>query len=127
MTIEEAIRILDPETRRKTVKAKPVLERINADQEACRLAVAALRAQQEQEDPKPLTLDELQEMDREPVWVVWLNSGIRSQWFVVGSYDWRMMEFDDNMILERYGKRNAWDAWIAFRHKPKEERNELEV
>ena len=33
--------------------------------EACSVALAALRAQQEQEDPKPLTLDELRQMDGE--------------------------------------------------------------
>ena len=49
MTTEEAIKILDPETRRETMKAIPVLERIDADQEACRLAIAALRAQQKAE------------------------------------------------------------------------------
>lgn len=47
MTIEEAIMILDPETRRESLREIPVLERIDTDQEACRIAVAALRAQQE--------------------------------------------------------------------------------
>lgn len=47
MTREEAIKILDPETRQETMKQIPVFERIAADQEACRLAVAALHAQQE--------------------------------------------------------------------------------
>ena len=47
MTREEAIEILDPETRRVTLRAIPVHERIDKDQEACRLAVAALREQEE--------------------------------------------------------------------------------
>ena len=47
MTREEAIRILDPETRRETLKEIPVFDRINTDQEACRLAVTALREQEE--------------------------------------------------------------------------------
>ncbi len=46
MTKEEAIRILDPETRRETMRQIPVFERIEADQEACRVALSALRAQQ---------------------------------------------------------------------------------
>ena len=46
MTREEAIRILDPETRREELRKIPVMERIEVDQEACRMAVAALRAQQ---------------------------------------------------------------------------------
>lgn len=45
MTIEEAIKILDPETRRKTMREIPCFERIAADTEACRMAVSALRAQ----------------------------------------------------------------------------------
>lgn len=80
MTTEEAIKILDPETRRETLKLVPVHERISADQEACRLAVAALRAQQENlskvsqgfsqdQVNAPLTLDELRRMDGEPVWI----------------------------------------------------------
>lgn len=49
MTIDDAIKILDPETRRVTLRAIPVLERIDKDQEACRLAVAALRRQEERQ------------------------------------------------------------------------------
>lgn len=48
MTTEEAIKILDPATRRETMKGIPVFERIEADQEACRIAVSALRSQQMQ-------------------------------------------------------------------------------
>ena len=51
MTIEEAIRILGPETRRETLREIPVFERIDVDQEACRIAVVALRAQQQPNDP----------------------------------------------------------------------------
>ncbi len=46
MTTEQAINILDPETRREALRKIPVMERIETDQEACRLAVAALHAQQ---------------------------------------------------------------------------------
>lgn len=47
MTREEEIRILDPNTRRETMKEIPVHSRIEADQEACKLAVYALRAHQD--------------------------------------------------------------------------------
>lgn len=46
MTREEAIRILDPETRRETMRKIPVMEWIETYQNACRLAVASLREQQ---------------------------------------------------------------------------------
>lgn len=111
MTIEKAIQWFEARNKATTMPGARAMTE---------MALTALRAQQEQEDPKPLTLDELQKMDGEPVWVVWPNRGIRGQWFVVGSYDWRRME-DDNMILDsRYGKSNVWNAWIAYRHKPKE-------
>ena len=45
MTIEEEIKIIDPETRRETMRKILVMERIETDQTACRLAVEALRAQ----------------------------------------------------------------------------------
>ena len=74
MTTEEAIKILDPETRLETLKLVPVHERISADQEACRLAVVALRDQQELESNlrvvesnPPLTLEDLLQMEGEPV------------------------------------------------------------
>lgn len=123
MTTEEAIKILDPETRRETLKMIPVHERISVDQEACRHAVAALRAQQELESNlivlesnPPLTLDELRQMDGEPVWVEFGECG-----------DWRIPDFIDigayrgfirftdrsSEFLADYGK-----DWLAYRHKP---------
>lgn len=66
MRIEEAIQILDPKTSAEAIRNieyyngfssdKAKIEAVN---EACRLAVAALRAQQEAERNDPLTLDEL--------------------------------------------------------------------
>ena len=66
MTREEAIRILDPET---TGEALAEIEYYNgfsgktaavqAVSDACILAVAALREQEERENLKPLALDEL--------------------------------------------------------------------
>lgn len=56
MTTEEAIRILDPETRREAMAVVTWSRKISTDQEACRLALAALRAQQERE--RSLTWEE---------------------------------------------------------------------
>ena len=57
MTPEEAIKILDPETSRGTLwKYEDKEERLEAVNEACRLAVAALRAQHKLN--VPLTLCE---------------------------------------------------------------------
>ena len=75
MTREEAIRILDPVT---SMDALAEIEYYagfrgqeavrKAVDDACILAVATIREQEERENPKPLTLDELRKMDGEPVW-----------------------------------------------------------
>lgn len=61
MTREEAIWYLTP------IAESASLERYK---EALSMAVSALREQEERENPKPLTLDELKLMDGEPVWLL---------------------------------------------------------
>ena len=121
MTTEEAIKILDPETRRAAMREVPVFERIDTDQEACRLAVAALRAQQERENPKPLTLDELRQMDGEPVWIVeypdwghWELSADAEDYLSDRDEDFYGMKHNDSA-----GKSGLHAlGWFAYRHKP---------
>lgn len=132
MTTEQAIRILDPATRRETMKAIPVHNRIDTDQEACRLAVAALRAQKERENPKPLTLDELRQMYGEPVWVVESFPPFGEEWEA-----WDILEEIDGdsacfgrgvigrLSSEDYNRRDSNGnlipgGWLAYRNKPKE-------
>ena len=55
MTREEAARILDPETSRDELWKYEADTRIEACNEACRMGADALRAQQERENPKPMT------------------------------------------------------------------------
>lgn len=121
MTIEKAIEILDPETRRAAMREVPVFERIDIDQEACRLAVAALRAQQEHENPNPLTLDELRQMDGEPVFLVDLVhksdpkvSDLLGGWIVFTKHD-------QNGFIPRGGGFFSTDGygktWLAYRSK----------
>lgn len=75
----------------------------------------ALREKMERENPKPLTIEELRQMDGEPVWVVWPDNRIKSNWWIPGNYAWSVMEFDDPIMERKYG-----ETWIAYRHKPKE-------
>ena len=89
---------------------------LDEQREPVALALSALRAQQELESNlkvlesnHPLTLDELRKMEGEPVWIVWADGHIKGQWWIVGNYDWHMMEFDDRYD---YGK-----TWLAYRHK----------
>lgn len=88
------------------------------------VAIAALRAQQERENPEPLTLDELRKMDGEPVWIVEIE-GNRSYWAIVQRtvrykcydviYMTTLEDAYDYGVSTLYGK-----TWLAYRHKPKE-------
>ncbi len=79
---------------------------------------AAYMAQQERESNKPLTLEELREMDGEPVWVV------RKREYADGDYGYCVM---NDFIAEVPGISHTWfdlkdygKTWLAYRHKPKE-------
>lgn len=80
------------------------------------MAISALREQEERENPKPLTLDELREMDGEPVWI--------DDW-VEDSHGWELSEDasdyfdDDSRTAESYGI-----CWVSYRSKPKEDGND---
>lgn len=74
-------------------------------QEFYKLAEAALRQQNQKN--APLTLEELRQMDGEPVWVVTQNGG---KWVIAsGAYWW------DSARNKEYGK-----TWLAYRRKPEE-------
>ena len=111
MTVEEAITILDPETRRETLRKIPVMDRIEADQEACRIAVAALRAQLESNDP--LTLEQLRKMDGEPVCIAPVDGG---------PYTWMLVDTEYEVCREAYGGlavfENLGKTWLAYRRRP---------
>lgn len=137
MTREEAIKILDV----NNTSAKE-LERIKnykgfngreaifmALKDACLMAVAALREQEERENLKPLVLDELRKMDGEPVWVSvsknWRESGVSEGWCIV-----RFHSVDDRVRVYIYDTRHGARffaqqdygiSWLAYRQKPKGE------
>lgn len=84
------------------------------------MAIDALKEKQERENPEPLTIAELQQMDEEPIFVVPLfKTIIQPEWcvyeklyetaYIPGGECW-------NWLLKDYGK-----TWIAYRYKPKEE------
>lgn len=119
MTREEAIKVLenpdvsicvaarigqDPEYWRKL---KPALD----------MAISALRAQQKRENQKPLNLEELRQMDGEPVYSVEITG--REEWLFRrdGGFADMYGEFtsDDFMSWDNYGK-----LWWCYRQKPEE-------
>lgn len=118
MTIEEAIKILDPETRRDALwKYETGEERLKVCNEVCRVACAALR---DQPPNDPMTLEELREMDGEPVWVKEIVGGIRDG-------NWALI-----LTIEREGVRAIaintsykeclyGCTWLAYRRKPEED------
>ena len=77
--------------------------------EAVRLSVIALREKLERENPKPLTLDELRQMDGEPVWITFCSPQDvwPGHWRI-----WHTCEYQERE-LEAYDK-----VWQAYRRKP---------
>ena len=101
MTIEEAIAYFD---------ARRNYNPHNGNSEAERLALAALRAQQEAEKNEPLTMDELREMGGEPYWHVGLQEDSPPpHWSILDAH------FAQHIEDYEYGER-----WLAFRRKPEE-------
>lgn len=115
MTIEEAI---------KRIRQHIAVHRIGEHphihiREALDMAIAALREKAEREDPQPLTIEQLLQMDQEPVYVVPLNHGkdTVAEWCVMW-HDEAAIPGDECWawpINNNYGK-----TWIAYRNKPKE-------
>ena len=74
---------------------------------------AIQNALSEEKANEPLSLEQLRQMDGEPVWIVWPDGRIDSRWWIVGNHDWHLMEFFDPYAVPDYGK-----TWIAYRRKP---------
>lgn len=81
------------------------------------VAISALRAQQELESNEPLTVDELREMDGEPVYIHSDTFPGDCGWRVVKKASVLDIQFTDGdcFLFTFYGK-----SWIAYRRKPKE-------
>ena len=116
MTREEAVRILDPETTRDELREYDADTYIEACNEACRMGADAIRAQQERENPKPLTLDELRQMDGELVWVQSPGVPEYGRWAIVEGVGENCLFLHDDFTCHDYGK-----TWLAYRQKPEEE------
>lgn len=75
-----------------------------------KVALAALREQQERINPKPLTLDELKERVGKPVWIEWVNKGNRDLYS--GEDGWAIVH--SWWDLSAYKK-----TYICYVHEPK--------
>ena len=121
MTREEAIILIERAANELREMMKTITmptsaaEQLQQEIDAHEIAISALR-QKEQEGNDPLTLDELRKMDGEPVWVVWPDGRIKSQWFIISSTFWiEMFQEWDGTLSKDYGK-----TWLAYRQKPEE-------
>ena len=93
-------------------------------EDALWLAIAALQALDAQENPEPLTLEELRQMNGEPVWIVehpdwghWELAEDAEDYLMDRDEDFYGMKHNDP--LRRFGLHVL--GWLAYRHKPKEE------
>ena len=93
------------------------------------VAISALRAQQQLESNEPLTVDELLEMAKEPVWTVgvsYTRDGTFSMWDIIESVNENGIHFgysDEYVEWWNYGLKNMDGnlfGWIAYRRKPDE-------
>ena len=116
MTNEEAIKVLRTESVELGGNAVSVCRFL----EALDMAIAALRQQEQYPDSgkiMPLTLDELRQMDGEPVYCVEITG--REEWLFRrdGGFADIYGEFtsDDFMSWDNYGK-----LWWCYRQKPEE-------
>lgn len=94
-------------------------DRLEGYVDRCKRYADEIMELREQQSNDPLSLDELRQMDGEPVWVVWLDGRLKSRWHIVGSSLWIEMftEWDGAFSLD-YGK-----TWLAYRHKTEDVNN----
>lgn len=83
------------------------------------IAATALREKAEREDPKPLTIEELRQMDGEPVWIKADHCGLFADVVKIhGKEDGDA--FVGFVIHYRMQENGCGKTWTAYRHKPKE-------
>ena len=85
----------------------------------------------EQQSNDPLTLDELEEMDGEPVWVLvssnWRESGVSEGWCIVRFHSdddrVRVYIYDTRHGARFFAQQDYGISWWAYRHKPEDVSN----
>ena len=98
MTHEEAARILDPETSAKVLREfGDGNAQIAACDEACRIAADVLL---NKPTGDPLTLEQLRDMDGQPVWIERNESPHDGKWFIVDHAD---IENPDRTLYTKEG------------------------
>ena len=111
MTREEAI---------EAIKCNWPDSRYTILREALDMAISALRQQEcVGEVNKALTLDELRQMDGEPVWVQSPGIPEYGRWAIVEGVGENCLFLRDDFTCHDYGK-----TWLAYRQKPEDGHDE---
>ena len=122
MTREEAIRILEGQFDKSCGTYRYQNAQKIDFEDALWMALSALRSQQQTEANEPLNLDELRQMDGEPVWCEIRIKGKPPFYGIVhGENVTGFIPGDDkpvNLAITHVGAYGL--AWLAYRHKPKE-------
>ena len=88
------------------------------NREAHRMAIEALVEKQNRENMNPLTIEELIQMQDQPVWVQRKEEPLDGHWGIVEGAS----EFEGRKWLYlrgHYGEYEIDAAWVAYRHKQK--------
>ena len=113
MTREEAIKVL----RTESIELGGSVPSVCRFWEALDMAIAALR-QQDARKNDPLTLDELRQMDGEPVWVEF-QDGSGGCWGLVHIAVFTHIVFANGLFCT-VGKPYFGKTWMTYRRKPEE-------
>lgn len=121
MSIEEIINHLDVlASVGELAEETGTVRDINSDNSAAlRMAIALLKTHPEAQPNEPLTLEELWEMDGQPVWVVPKienEYGVPPVWMVVDSEHHMASNCKHFAFCGDYGT-----GWLAYRRPPKED------
>ena len=103
MTNEEAI---------EAIKCNWPDRRYTILREALDMAISALRQQEATKKVEPLTLEELRQMDGEPVWVQSPGVPEYGRWAIVEGVGENCLFLHDDFTCHDYGK-----TWLAYRQK----------
>lgn len=125
MNGEEAIRLIQAHMIAHNIGVYPHIRLAKA----LDMAISALRAQQEVESKlkvvesnAPLTLDELRQMDGEPVWIHFIGGAVirNDGWFIISQIGTSEIFLSGKVSVYK----NFWyygETWVAYRQKPRED------
>lgn len=89
------------------------------------LAMVALAEKIERENPNPLTLDELRDMNGEPVWFVKIYGNYKEfdgKWAILFGYEKTNGNFlftNSVGVQHVYNEDKYGETWVAYKYKPK--------